>query len=44
MRVIVSRPAAQAAGWVERLREAGHDAVALPLPIISVPVHTARCL
>ena len=31
MRVIVSRPAAQAAGWVERLREAGHDAVALPL-------------
>jgi uroporphyrinogen-III synthase len=31
MRVIVTRPAAQAAGWVERLRAAGHDAVALPL-------------
>ncbi len=31
MRVIVTRPAAQADGWVERLRAAGHDAVALPL-------------
>ncbi|HRI17452.1 MAG TPA: uroporphyrinogen-III synthase [Burkholderiaceae bacterium] len=31
MRVIVTRPAAQAVGWVERLRDAGHDAVALPL-------------
>lgn len=31
MRVIVTRPAAQAEGWVAQLREAGHDAVALPL-------------
>jgi uroporphyrinogen-III synthase len=31
MRVIVTRPAAQAAGWVQRLRALGHDAVALPL-------------
>lgn len=31
MRVIVTRPAAQAVGWVDRLRAAGHDAVALPL-------------
>jgi uroporphyrinogen-III synthase len=31
MRVIVTRPAAQAAGWVEALRAAGVDAVALPL-------------
>lgn len=31
MRVIVTRPVAQAAGWVEALRAAGVDAVALPL-------------
>lgn len=31
MRVIVTRPQAQAAAWVERLRAAGVDAVALPL-------------
>ena len=37
MRVIVTRPAAQAAGWVARLRGAGHDAVALPL----IAIHPA---
>ncbi|MEO5698334.1 MAG: uroporphyrinogen-III synthase [Burkholderiaceae bacterium] len=31
MRVIVTRPAAQAADWVAQLREQGIDAVALPL-------------
>ena len=31
MRVIVTRPAAQAADWVERLRASAIDAVALPL-------------
>lgn len=31
MRVIVTRPAAQAAGWVEALRAAGFNAQALPL-------------
>lgn len=31
MRVVVTRPRAQAAAWVERLRSAGVDAVALPL-------------
>ena len=31
MRVIVTRPAAQAADWVEQLRASGIDAVALPL-------------
>lgn len=31
LRVIVTRPAAQARGWVERLRARGIDAVALPL-------------
>lgn len=31
MRVIVTRPAAEAAEWVEGLRAAGFDAVALPL-------------
>jgi uroporphyrinogen-III synthase len=35
MRAIVTRPAAQAAGWVARLRDAGHDAVALPLIAIA---------
>ena len=37
MRVIVTRPAAQAAGWVARLRGAGHDSVALPL----IAIHPA---
>lgn len=31
LRVLVTRPARQAADWVERLRDAGIDAVALPL-------------
>jgi uroporphyrinogen-III synthase len=31
LRVLVTRPAAQAHGWVERLRAQGLDAVALPL-------------
>ena len=31
MRVLVTRPAPQAAGWVARLRDEGIDAVALPL-------------
>lgn len=31
MRVIVTRPAAQAAPWVEAVRQAGWDALALPL-------------
>ena len=31
MRVVVTRPAHEAAEWVARLREAGFDAVALPL-------------
>jgi uroporphyrinogen-III synthase len=35
LRVIVTRPAAQAQGWVERLRARGVDAVALPLLAIS---------
>ncbi len=35
MRVIVTRPAAQAAEWVAQLRGAGHDAVALPLICIA---------
>lgn len=37
MRVIVTRPAAQAAPWVTALRAAGLDAVALPLIDISAP-------
>lgn len=45
-RVIVTRPAAQAAPWVEALRAAGLDAVALPLieigPVADpTPVHEA---
>lgn len=34
-RVIVTRPAAQAAGWVERLRARGVEAIALPLIAIA---------
>jgi len=37
MRVIVTRPLAQAAEWVERLRSYGIDAVALPLIAIVPP-------
>ena len=37
MRVIVTRPAAQAATWVADLRGAGFDAVALPLIHIAPP-------
>lgn len=37
MRLIVTRPAAQAAPWVGALREAGVDAVALPLIGIAPP-------
>lgn len=37
MRVIVTRPQVQAAPWVERLRAAGIDAVALPLIDIAPP-------
>jgi uroporphyrinogen-III synthase len=34
-RVVVTRPASQAAAWVERLRQNGVDAVALPLIMIA---------
>lgn len=37
MRVIVTRPAAQAALWVQDLRAAGIDALALPLIAIEAP-------
>lgn len=37
LRVLVTRPAAQAADWVERLRAAGLDAAALPLIDIAPP-------
>lgn len=37
MRVLVTRPASQAAQWVAHLREAGIDAVALPLIHIGDP-------
>ena len=37
IRVIVTRPAAQAATWVESLRAHGIDAVALPLIAIAAP-------
>jgi uroporphyrinogen-III synthase len=39
--VLVTRPAAQAAGWVERLRAAGLDARALPLIGIEPATDTA---
>ena len=37
MRVIVTRPAQEAARWVEQLRVRGHDAIALPLLAITPP-------
>jgi len=40
-RVVVTRPAAQAADWVRRLRSAGIDAVALPLIEIAAAVDVA---
>ncbi|MDH4060003.1 MAG: uroporphyrinogen-III synthase [Aquincola sp.] len=40
LRVIVTRPAAQARGWIERLRARGIDAVALPLLEISAAADT----
>ena len=40
-RVVVTRPAAQAADWVRRLRAAGIDAVALPLIEIAPAVDAA---
>jgi uroporphyrinogen-III synthase len=42
MRVIVTRPAAQAADWVNGLRERGLDAVALPLIEIASPDEPQR--
>jgi len=41
MRFIVTRPAAQAAAWVDGLRAAGLDAVALPLIDIGPPADAA---
>lgn len=41
MRVIVTRPAAQAQDWLQRLREAGIDACALPLVDVDAPVDPA---
>jgi uroporphyrinogen-III synthase len=41
MRVIVTRPAAEAAEWVEALRARGFDAVALPLIDIRIATETA---
>lgn len=41
MRFIVTRPAAQAAAWVDGLRAAGLDAVALPLIAIGPPAEMA---
>ena len=37
MRVIVTRPAAQSDTWVQALRQAGHDALAIPLIEIAPP-------
>jgi uroporphyrinogen-III synthase len=42
MRVLVTRPAPQAADWVARLREAGIDAVALPLICIEPTADVTR--
>jgi uroporphyrinogen-III synthase len=41
MRVIVTRPAAQAAAWVQALSQHGVDAVALPLITIAPPADPA---
>jgi uroporphyrinogen-III synthase len=41
MRVIVTRPAAQAAAWVADLRRDGFDAVAMPLIAIAAPADPA---
>ncbi|MGD9834490.1 MAG: uroporphyrinogen-III synthase, partial [Piscinibacter sp.] len=41
MKVLVTRPAAQAAEWVAGLRERGIDAAALPLIGIHPPADTA---
>jgi uroporphyrinogen-III synthase len=41
MRVIVTRPAAQAAPWVRRLRDEGIDAASLPLIAIAPPADPA---
>jgi uroporphyrinogen-III synthase len=41
MRVLVTRPAPQAAAWVARLRDADIDAVALPLICIGPPADVA---
>jgi len=41
LRALVTRPAAQAADWVARLREAGVDAHALPLIAIAPPTDVA---
>lgn len=41
MRLIVTRPAAQAAPWVTALSALGHDAVALPLIAIAQPADPA---
>lgn len=41
MRLLVTRPAAQAAAWVDELRALGHDAVALPLIEIGPPADAA---
>ena len=42
LRVLVTRPAAQAHGWVERLRAQGLDAAALPLLAIEGMADTAH--
>ncbi len=44
MRFIVTRPAAQAVAWVDGLRAAGLDAVALPLIAIGPPADSAPVL
>ncbi|MCG2595264.1 uroporphyrinogen-III synthase [Ramlibacter sp. XY19] len=43
MRVVVTRPAREAAQWVAQLRERGHDAIALPLIAIT-PAPDAQSL
>jgi uroporphyrinogen-III synthase len=42
MRVLVTRPASQASEWVDKLRAAGLDAVALPLIVIAPPADIAE--